>query len=132
MIHVQMTPIPQGSNLENPDDKFKAFMDDEANSFQTWANLENRKQVIADILPGFEHNFLLLRSPSEDEKLLSRYRRFRGELSGDVVIGDVGTTSIDGQRFSDRCRWVLKDSLPMNKALLVLLVIIGLLLLIFV
>lgn len=113
MIYAQMTPIPAHFPKNEATPEVNAFMNGEASSFQEWAGID-REQLIADILPGFEHSFLLLRSKSEDAKLLDKYHAFRGELSGDVVAGDVGCV-LDGQCFADRCRWTFAEGLAFKK-----------------
>ena len=113
MIYAQMTPIPAHFPKNEATPEVTAFMDGESSSFQEWAGID-REQIIADILPGFEHSFLLLRSKTEDAKLLDKYYAFRSELSGDVVAGDVGCIQ-DGQCFANRCRWTFAEGSACKK-----------------
>ena len=108
-IFVQMTPFPSREGLKSKSPETDAFVDEETAAFLKWSGLKERKEIVGGILPGFENDFLLLRSPSDDEGLLDNYSKLRCELSGDVVAGDIGTTWPDGNRFDSRCRWELQS-----------------------
>ncbi len=105
MIKAQMTPIPAQFKPNETSPELEAFMGGEADAFLEWIGSSDKKDIVADILPGYEHSFLLLRSKSENKKALAQFSAFRCNLSGDVVMGDIGTTDSDGQCFANRCRW---------------------------